>query len=166
MSAPTHPGFKMTAREIIDATLQASGWGTIEELEENRWIDCQPGLRDSALPRRLRLPDKKFRFKPDWENVPVARNFDWGIAGEMPRLPDHWDVIEKADAKHPFRLATSPARGYLNSSFNETPTSRTREGRPTALIHPDDMTSLGLADGDQIQMGNERGDDQPLGERL
>ena len=25
----------------------------------------------------------------------------------MPGLPDHWDVIEKADDKHPFRLATS-----------------------------------------------------------
>jgi anaerobic selenocysteine-containing dehydrogenase len=76
----------------------------------------------------------------------------------MPRLPDHWDVIEKADEKHPFRLATSPARGYLNSSFNETPTSREREGRPTALIHPDDMARLGLGDDDAIRMGNERGE--------
>jgi anaerobic selenocysteine-containing dehydrogenase len=153
----THPGFKMTAREIIDATLQASGWGTIEELERDRWIDCQPDFETAHYLDGFAYGDKKFRFKPDWENVPVARKFDWGIAGEMPRLPDHWDVIEKADTKHPFRLATSPARGYLNSSFNETPTSRNREGRPTALIHPDDMTGLGLADGDQIQMGNERG---------
>ena len=48
----------------------------------------------------------------------------------MPRFPDHWEVIEEADAEHPFRLATSPARGFLNSTFNETPTSRAREGRP------------------------------------
>ena len=45
----------------------------------------------------------------------------------MPELPDHWDVIEEADAAHPFRLATSPARNFLNSSFNETPTSRASE---------------------------------------
>ena len=153
-----HRGFDMTARQIIDATLQASGWGTIEALEENRWIDCQPGFETSHYLDGFAYPDRKFRFKPDWENVPVARKFDWGIAGDMPRLPDHWDVIEKADEKHPFRLATSPARGYLNSSFNETPTSREREGRPTALIHPQDMARIGLGDGDAIRMGNERGE--------
>jgi anaerobic selenocysteine-containing dehydrogenase len=153
-----HRGFDMTARQIIDATLQASGWGTIEALQENRWIDCQPGFEASHYLDGFAYPDRKFRFKPDWENVPVARKFDWGIAGDMPRLPDHWDVIEKADEKHPFRLATSPARGYLNSSFNETPTSREREGRPTALIHPDDMARLGLGDDDAIRMGNERGE--------
>ena len=153
-----HPGFDMTAREIIDATLQASGWGTVDALEESRWIDCQPDFETSHYLDGFAYPDRKFRFKPDWENVPVARKFDWGIAGDMPRLPDHWDVIEKADAKHPFRLATSPSRGYLNSSFNETPTSRAREGRPTALIHPEDMACLGLHDGDMIRMGNERGE--------
>ena len=56
----------------------------------------------------------------------------------MPALPDHWDVIEEADAVHPFRLATSPARNFLNSTFNETPTSLRREGRPEVMIHPDD----------------------------
>ena len=152
-----HRGFNMTARQIIDATLRASGWGTIEALEENRWIDCQPGFETSHYLDGFAYPDRKFHFKPDWENVPVARKFDWGIAGDMPRLPDHWDVIEKADEKHPFRLATSPARGYLNSSFNETPTSREREGRPTALIHPDDMARLGLGDDDAIRMAREAG---------
>jgi anaerobic selenocysteine-containing dehydrogenase len=153
-----HRGFNMTARQIIDATLRASGWGTIEALEQNRWIDCQPGFETSHYLDGFAYPDRKFHFKPDWENVPVARKFDWGIAGDMPRLPDHWDVIEKADEKHPFRLATSPARGYLNSSFNETPTSREREGRPTALIHPEDMARIRLGDGDAIRMGNERGE--------
>ena len=36
----------------------------------------------------------------------------------MPHLPDHWDVIEEADTEHPFRLATSPARGFLNSTLH------------------------------------------------
>ena len=40
----------------------------------------------------------------------------------MPKLPDHWTIIEEADDAHPFRLATSPSRGFLNSTFNETPT--------------------------------------------
>jgi anaerobic selenocysteine-containing dehydrogenase len=75
----------------------------------------------------------------------------------MPTLPDHWDVIENADAAHPFRLATSPARNYLNSSFNETPTSRAKEGPPRVKVHPDDLAALGLSDGETIEMGNTRG---------
>jgi anaerobic selenocysteine-containing dehydrogenase len=57
----------------------------------------------------------------------------------------------------PFRLATSPARTFLNSSFNETPSSRKREGRPTVLVHPDDLAALGLADGVKVSLGNKRG---------
>jgi anaerobic selenocysteine-containing dehydrogenase len=154
----THPGFDMTARELIDSTLQTSGWGSLEALEKSRWIDCQPDFDTAHYTNGFGYPDGKFRFKPDWENVPVGRKFDWGIAKNMPRLPDHWDVIENADEKHPFRLATSPARGYLNSTFNETPTSRAQEGEPNALIHPGDLSELGLADGDRIRMGNERGE--------
>jgi anaerobic selenocysteine-containing dehydrogenase len=76
----------------------------------------------------------------------------------MPSLPDHWGVIEEADAAHPFRLATSPSRNFLNSSFNETPTSRTLQGRPEVLIHPDDARAAGIEDGDEVTLGNRRGE--------
>ena len=33
-----HPGFEMTPRELIDWTLRKSGWGTLEELEEEMII--------------------------------------------------------------------------------------------------------------------------------
>ena len=88
----------------------------------------------------------------------MGRKRDWGLAARMPRLPDHWDVNEKADDRHPFKLATSPSRGYLNSSFNEMPSSRAREGRPRAKINPVDLVRLGLADGQKIRMGNGRGE--------
>jgi anaerobic selenocysteine-containing dehydrogenase len=78
----------------------------------------------------------------------------------MPTLPDFWNVIEEADDTHPFRLATSPSRGYLNSSFNETPTSQAKEGPPAALMHPDDLRRLDIVDGGRIVMGNERGEIQ------
>ncbi|MBS0244541.1 MAG: molybdopterin oxidoreductase family protein, partial [Proteobacteria bacterium] len=100
----------------------------------------------------------KFRFKPDWPKVPNGRRHDWGIAHTVPPLPDHWDVNEKADAAHPFRLATSPSRGYLNSSFNEMPSSRAREGKPRVKLHPEDMTQIGVADGSEVRVGNERGE--------
>ena len=78
----------------------------------------------------------------------------------LPELPDHWDVIEEADSEHPFRLATSPARGFLNSTFTETPTSLERERRPEVMIHPDDAAALAIADGDEVVLGNRRGEVQ------
>jgi anaerobic selenocysteine-containing dehydrogenase len=37
------------------------------------------------------------------------------------------------------------------------PTSVRREGRPTALLHPEVMARFGLADGDPVRIGNDRG---------
>ena len=153
-----HRGFDLNPRQLIDETLRKSGWGTLESLAEQKWIDCQPDFATAHYLDGFGYPDRRFRFKPDWPEVPLGRKHDWGIAAQMPRLPDHWDVNEKADTAHPFRLATSPARSYLNSSFNEMPSSRQREGRPRAKIHPADLARLGLADGAKIRMGNERGE--------
>ena len=111
------------------------------------------------LHRRFRYPDGKFRFKPDWQNVPAPRANACIVERGMPSLPDHWDVIEKADAKHPFRLATCPSRDYLNSSFNEMPTSRARHGPPRVKVHPERPgCSLGVARMGRVRMGNERGE--------
>ena len=56
------------------------------------------------------------------------------------------------------RLATSPSRGFLNSTFNETPSSRAQNrGRPEVMIHPDDAGALGIADGAEVVIGNTRG---------
>jgi anaerobic selenocysteine-containing dehydrogenase len=66
-------------------------------------------------------------------------------------------VTEASDDAHPFRLATWPARSFLNSTFNETSSSRVREGRPRVLIHPDDAQAAGVADGDKLVLGNLRG---------
>ena len=153
-----HAGFDMTAREIADKTLRASGWGSLDALEENRWIDCQPDFETAHFLNGFGYPGGKFRFKPDWPSVPVGRKHDWGLGHLPPPLPDHWDVNENADERHPFKLATSPARNYLNSSFNEMPTSQAREGRPRAKINPEDLRALGLEDGARIRMGNERGE--------
>ncbi len=154
----SHPGFEMTPRELIDQTLRLSDRGTLAQLEQQRWLDCQPPFAASHFIDGFNWPDGKFRFKPDWANVPAPRRHDYGIAHTIPTLPDFWDINETANVAHPFKLATSPARGFLNSSFNETPTSRQREGRPAAKIHPLDLARLGLKEGAPIRMGNERGE--------
>ena len=153
-----HPGFAMTPREIIDWTLRNSGWGSVDALETNRWIDCQPDFKTSHYLNGFAWPDGKFRFKPDWANVPFPRSRGGVKAPPMPSLPDHWDAIEEADPEHPFRLATSPACGFLNSTFTETPTSLARERRPEVMIHPEDAAAHGIAPGDAVVLGNRRGE--------
>jgi anaerobic selenocysteine-containing dehydrogenase len=153
-----HRGFTMKPRELIDQMLRVSKRGTLAELEANRWLDCQPPFRQSHYLDGFPWPDGKFRFKPDWENVPFRSPCKSGPIDGLPKLPDHWVSIEQVDEEHPFRLATSPSRGFLNSTFNETPTSRAQEQRPTVMIHPDDAEACGIGQGDRVVLGNQRGE--------
>jgi anaerobic selenocysteine-containing dehydrogenase len=129
----------------------------LAQIEANRWIDCQPDFATAHYLNGFAYPDGKFRFKPDWPKVPFGRWHRNVPSRPLPELPDHWDVIEEADTEHPYRLATSPSRGFLNSTFTETPTSLSRERRPTVMINPADAAVHGIADGEQIVLGNRRG---------
>ena len=147
-----HRGFQMTAMEIVDATLQNSGYGmTAAELVAARWVDKAESFRSSHFLDGFGHADKRFHFAPDWAAIGPAHE-------AMPRLPDHMDVHDKASGHHPYRLVTAPARQFLNTSFTETPTSRKREGRPTAMLHPADAARLGVAAGDKLRLGNSRGE--------
>ncbi len=145
-----HPGFEMTAWEIIDATLEASGLPDAETIHGQHWHDCALTFEEGHFLNGFPTPDGRFHFKPDWSRV--GRDTE-----PMPRLPDHVAIIDAADSEHPFRLVAAPARNYLNTSFTETPTSRKKEGRPTVLVHPDDCAELGLGDGDRVRIGNRQG---------
>ena len=153
-----HPGFEMSPRQLIDATLKNSGHGGIEALEADLWRDLQPDFRTSHYLDGFAHADGKFHFRADWARVPLGNAGMMGAWDEMPSLPDHWTAIEEADEAHPFRLATSPSRSFLNTSFNETPSSQAREGAPSVMIHPDDAAPLGIADGDAVTLGNVRGE--------
>ena len=137
-----HSGFDMSARELIDATLRKSGHGNIEALEADIWRDLQPDFRTSHYLGGFAHADKKFHFKADWARVPLGNARMMGPWDQMPSLPDHWAIIEEADTVHPFRLATSPSRSFLNTTFNETPSSQAREGAPTVMIHPTTLPRL------------------------
>jgi anaerobic selenocysteine-containing dehydrogenase len=107
-------------------------------------------------------PDGKFRFKPDWTNESIVRSPGSPpryreLSASMPALPEYWPVIEAADEEHPFRLVVAPSRGFLNSSFSETPGSRARERRPEVMLHPDDMADRGFVEGQLLAVGNPRG---------
>lgn len=146
-----HPGFDMTAMEVIDATLRASGWPGAAEVLENHWVDAQPDYAASHFLNGFGHKDARFHFRPDWAAIGPDH-------ARMPRLPDHMAAIDEASAAHPFRLVTAPARQFLNTSFTETPTARKREGRPTAFVHPEDAARLGVEEGGRVRLGNSRGE--------
>ena len=156
------PGFGLTEKEHINALLKNRDLD-FDTLREQRWADMQPDFETAHFLKGFGHPDGKFRFKPQWNggyapNKPPRSMGIFGPVERLPEFPDHVDLIEVADARHPFRLATSPARNFLNSSFAETPVSQAKEVRPELLIHPEDAAALGLSEGARVEVGNPRGE--------
>jgi anaerobic selenocysteine-containing dehydrogenase len=146
-----HRGFEMTAWEMVDATLLASGYPDAATVLEKRWVDAAPPFATAHFLDGFPTADRRFHFAPDWKGLGDRY-------GVMPALPDHMDNVDSANPAAPFRLVTAPSRSFLNTSFSEMPSGRKREGRPTVLVHPDDASRLGLTDGSKIRLGNERGE--------
>jgi anaerobic selenocysteine-containing dehydrogenase len=147
----SHAGFDMTAMEIIDATLQQSGWPDAATVLERRWIDAQGDFAASHFLNGFGHADGKFHFAPDWSKVGPNHH-------AMPKLPDHMAVNDVATADRPFRLVTAPARQFLNTSFTEIAAGRKREGRPTVLIHPNAALRHGITEGGLVRLGNGLGE--------
>jgi anaerobic selenocysteine-containing dehydrogenase len=145
-----HPGFAMTERELIDDLLARSGRPDFATIHAAGGWEVLPDFRTAHHLDGFPTADGRFRFAPDWASL--------GPRGhEMPRLPDHMPNTDAPTPEKPYRLVAAPARQFLNTSFTEMPTSRRREERPTALLHPEAMAQLGLEDGDPVRVGNERG---------
>lgn len=152
-----HRGFDMTVEEIIDETLKSSGLPDFETLKSSRWVDVQPDFDTSHYLNGFGHADGKFHFKADW-TAATPRGFGpKGVPDDMPTFPDYWGREDKATAAHPFRMATSPARSFLNSSFTETAGSKKKEGRPAVKLHPLDAEKLGVTTGDLVRLSNRNG---------
>jgi anaerobic selenocysteine-containing dehydrogenase len=156
------PGFGMSEREHIDTILTPVG-AAYDDLLEDKWLDRQPDFETAHFLKGFAHPDGKYRFRPDWRGQagPTRPPENMGLMGPvdgLPAFPDYWASVEEADASHPYRLATPPARNYLNSSFAETKTSRDKEGRPELMISTADAEREGIANGDIVTIGNARGE--------
>jgi anaerobic selenocysteine-containing dehydrogenase len=156
------PGFGLSEREHIDHILVNYGIG-YDGLKREKWLDVQPDFDTAHFINGFGHADGKFRFKADWTGTPAPNRPPkalgvFGPHAQLPEFPDHVDLIEVADEAHPFRLATSPARSFLNSTFAETPSSLQKEVRPEVMIQAEDAAALGIADGDIVRIGNGRGE--------
>ena len=145
-----HAGFEISAVEIIEQTLRMSGLPSSDRFEEGVWLDCWPGFKTGHFLDGFTHADRKFHFRANWAA------FGQEHAG-LPAFPDHVAAIDDGDPARPFRLIPAPSRSFLNTSFNNTPSSLAREGRPTAMVHPETLAAIGLADGARIRIGNGQG---------
>jgi anaerobic selenocysteine-containing dehydrogenase len=145
-----HPGFTMSAVELIDRTLRLSGLPGVENFPEGGRLDCCPPFATGHFLDGFPQADRKFHFRADWRAIGPAY-------ARLPAFPDHVAAIDDGDPERPFRLVAAPSRSFLNTSFNNTPSSIAREGRPTALIHPEVLGELRLGDGDRVRLGNRQG---------
>ena len=145
-----HPGFRTSAWGLIEDLLRRSGLPDAETVWRQGGLDLDPGFAKTHFLDGFPTPSGRFRFRPDWSAL--------GRDGAgLPELPDQMDTPEFPDDEHPFRLVAAPARHFLNTTFNNTPTSRRLEGEPRALVHPDTLRALGLKEGDLVRIRNRRG---------
>ena len=79
------------------------------------------------------------------------------------RLPSYVPPVEseerspKLAAQYPLALISPPAHEFLNSTFVNVVSLRRSAGEPTLEIHPDDAVPRGIAGGDRVSIGNDRG---------
>ncbi|MER0238183.1 molybdopterin oxidoreductase family protein [Fulvimarina sp. MAC8] len=157
-------GFGLTERDLIDDLLVRSNLERdFSDLSDDKWIDKAVSFDEAHFLNGFGFGDGKFRFRPDWTGTPAPNRppESIGVLGEhrrLPTFPDHVELIEIGDAEHPYKLATSPARQFLNSTFAETKGSREREGGPVLMVHPDDAAREGLEEGTVVRIGNPRGE--------
>ncbi|MBM09474.1 MAG: dehydrogenase [Magnetovibrio sp.] len=145
-----HPGFYMSGVELIDESLTRSGLPGFEEAADMRWIDMSLEWEEAHFLDGFGHVDGRFHFSPDWSELGA----DFEI---MPTLPDHLDNIDEVTEEKPFRLVVPPARRFLNSTFTEMPSSRSREEVPRALMHHETCERLNLLKDDWVWLGNEQG---------
>lgn len=148
----TDPRFDMTEREHIDEAFRAGGLGGIAAIEEQGWLDRAQPFAKAHFLDGFPHAGGRFRFRPDWAAIGPYHE-------RMPKIVDWMDDYERADAEHPLKLVTPPARHFLNSTFTETPTSVAKEGGagPVARLHPETAGAYGVAAGDRMRLGNRRG---------
>jgi anaerobic selenocysteine-containing dehydrogenase len=145
-----HPGFELSAIELIDRTLRASGLPGVAEFPSDGWLDCCPPFAAGHFLDGFGHRDKKFHFRADW----AALGHDHA---RLPAFPDHVAITDDGDPDRTFRLVAAPSRSFLNTSFNNTPAGIAREGRPTALVHPQALARLRIGDGERVRIGNAKG---------
>jgi anaerobic selenocysteine-containing dehydrogenase len=74
-------------------------------------------------------------------------------------VPPHESAASAPDLarRYPLALISPPARNFLNSTFVNVDSLRAAEREPGCEVHPEDAAARGIADGDRVELFNDRG---------
>jgi anaerobic selenocysteine-containing dehydrogenase len=145
------PVFRMPAAELAGLMLRGAR-GQAATLDPERLHAAGPiSLAPRWVPgggQEFRTPSGRLEFYSEQM-----------VEAGLPPMPD-WrpDPEEEQDAaRWPLRLLTAPGYFQSHTAFSGVGFLRRREGAPFCVLHPDDAASRGLADGDRVQLFNDRG---------
>ncbi len=154
------PCFRDTEQDLLKQALDtAHPWHngvTYERLQAESRIPL-------ALPRNQRGEFLPFS-DTSWFRTPSGRGeflSDTLAAKGMDPLPGYVPTPERNDATQPLRLLARKADHWMNSTFANTPRHRQMENERIGLglleMHLEDAAARSIAEGDTVQVTNERG---------
>ncbi|MDH4277088.1 MAG: molybdopterin-dependent oxidoreductase [Acidimicrobiia bacterium] len=141
--------------ELLDTEPYRTAGITLEVLKEKGWV---------------RVPAAPSPYRPFADGFPTAsRRFEFvserAEADGHGRLPNHRPPVEAGPAGGSwsdrgsgcYDLIANGSDGHVNSVFAGTALVRERSGAPPVVLHSDDARRDGIADGDRIEVSNDRG---------
>jgi anaerobic selenocysteine-containing dehydrogenase len=80
------------------------------------------------------------------------------LGEQVPTYRPPFDDSTMDPATHPLRLLSPHSKWRIHSTYSNSPwMAEIHGGKPHVMIHPDDAGSRGIADGDEVEVTNERG---------
>ena len=141
----TDPVFSMTTDELV-ALLFRGATGPVAGIDPASLRTAGP-VKLAWRGQRFGTPSGKLEFCSE------------RLAAQgRPAMPD-WQPEEgpPADPRWPLRLLTAPGYFQSHTAFSGNVVLRRREGVPCCVLHPTEATRRGLADGDAVELRNDRG---------
>jgi anaerobic selenocysteine-containing dehydrogenase len=142
------PCFRDSDEDICRTALKGIGW---DGLKQAGW-------------QRLEVPERFAPFAQGGFPTPSGKCEFYSASLEkqgVDPLPFYNPPVELANSeiekRYPLAFLSPPARHFLNSSFANVARFREFEREPHLDMHPRDAAERGIADGDMVQVFNERG---------
>jgi anaerobic selenocysteine-containing dehydrogenase len=140
----TDPLFSMTTDELL-RRLFANARGPAATIDVARLRDAGPiKLHPYPDGQPFATPSGKLEFYSER----LARQ-------GLPPMPDWWP--DDDDSRWPLRLLTAPGYFQSHTVFSGNAALRRREGVPVCVLHPREAAARALADGDPVELVNDRG---------
>lgn len=132
--------------------------------DEELWQQCLVGIdletlqRDGVVP--MPVDRESLPFADGYPTADGRLAFASGIWAELGhgRLPSFLEPTEGAGSRYPLSLMSPKThQRFLNTSYSQSRAHTEPEGGPYCEMHPIDAECRGIADGDSVEVFNDRG---------